>query len=252
GKTEKMSKSLKNVVDPDYLIKQYGADTVRVFCLFAAPPEKDLEWSDQGVEGSYRFLNRVWRIVADYFDVIVGVEPYRGGSALNENLKNLRKKTHQTIRKVSSDLEDRFRFNTAISAIMELLNALYLLEKPDAEDDIACSVVREAVETILLLLSPIAPHIAEEIWTLLGKTEMLANTIWPDYDRDVASEEEMTIVVQINGKVRSRIIVASDENEETIKKLAREDDKIAKMMAGKEMVKEIYVQGKLINIVIKG
>ena len=133
GKSEKMSKSLKNVVDPDYLIKNYGADTVRMFCLFASPPEKDLEWSDQGVEGSFRFLNRAWRIVIDYLEDIKHVTPFDGSRDIDGDLKNLRRKTHQTMRKVTRDIEDRFHFNTAISAVMELVNALYLMERPARE-----------------------------------------------------------------------------------------------------------------------
>ena len=251
GKTEKMSKSLKNVVDPEYLISQYGADTARVFCLFASPPEKDLEWSDHGVEGSFRFLSRVWRIVTDYIELVDGIEPYQGQGELDDTLKILRKKTHQTIRKVSSDFEDRFRFNTAISAIMELVNTLYLLEKPKQDDKIAAAIVRETVEAIVSLLAPIAPHIAEELWTLLGKTSVLADTQWLDYDRAVASEEEIMVVIQINGKVRSRITTPVDESAEIIKKLARDDEKIAKMLVGKNILREVYVPGKLVNIVVK-
>ena len=228
GKTEKMSKSLKNVVDPDYLIKAYGADTARIFCLFASPPEKDLEWSDQGVDGSFRFLSRTWRIVTglsrrDLRDVA----PFAGGETLEGDLKALRRKTHQTIRKVTSDIEDRFHFNTAISAVMELVNALYQLPRPAADDRLALSVVRETVETIILLLAPIVPHITEELWTLLGRTESLADAAWPAFDPAVASEEEITIVIQINGKVRSRISVPADEEGEQIKALARADERIA-------------------------
>jgi Leucyl-tRNA synthetase len=134
GKTEKMSKSLKNVVDPDYLIQAYGADTARIFCLFASPPEKDLEWSDQGVDGSFRFLSRIWRIVMDYLEEIRDVEPFAGRETLEGDLKALRRKTHQTIRKVTADIEERFHFNTAISAVMELVNALYQLPHPKADD----------------------------------------------------------------------------------------------------------------------
>jgi len=250
GKTEKMSKSLKNIVDPESLIERYGADTLRVFCLFAAPPEKDLEWSDQGIEGSFRFLSRVWRIVMDYEELLDGVTKYQGKDELPESLKNLRKKTHQTIRKVSLDCEDRFRFNTALSAIMELVNALYLLEKPTSTDLLARMVVRETIETVLLLLHPIAPHITEELWEHIGNETMLAATPWLDYDRSVASEEQITIVVQIDGKVRSRITVAADENAETIQKLALEDEKITKMLKDRVVERVVYVPGRLLNIVL--
>jgi leucyl-tRNA synthetase len=250
GKTEKMSKSLRNVVDPDYLIKAYGADTARIFCLFASPPEKDLEWSDQGVDGSYRFLNRTWRIVLDYLEAIREAAPFAGKDPLEGDLKTLRRKTHQTIRKVTSDIEDRFHFNTAISAVMELVNTLYQFPRPVADDRLALSVVRETVEAVILLLAPIVPHITEELWMLIGRTEPLADVSWPAFDPAVASEEAITIVIQINGKVRSRIIVPADEEGEQIKALARADEKIARQIEGKRIVKEVYVPRKLVNIVI--
>jgi leucyl-tRNA synthetase len=251
GKTEKMSKSLKNVVDPDYLVKAYGADTARIFCLFASPPEKDLEWSDQGVDGSYRFLCRIWRIVLDYLEEIREVAPFAGKDPLEGDLKALRRKTHQTIRKVTSDIEGRFHFNTAISAVMELLNALYQFPRPAAGDKLALSVVRETVESVILLLAPIVPHITEELWTLIGRREPLADVSWPAFDHAVASEEEIMIVIQINGKVRSRITVPADEEGEQIKALARADEKIARQIEGKRVVKEVYVPRKLVNIVIQ-
>ncbi|HVO65578.1 MAG TPA: leucine--tRNA ligase [Syntrophales bacterium] len=251
GKSEKMSKSLKNVVDPDYLIKKYGADTVRMFCLFAAPPEKDLEWSDQGVEGSFRFLNRAWRIVIDYLDDIANVKPFNGNEEIEGELKNLRRKTHQTIRKVTRDIEDRFHFNTAISAVMELVNALYLIERPQNGDAKALSVIRETIETIIILLAPIVPHITEELWIELGCESNLADVSWPEYDHDVAAEEEITIVIQINGKVRSRIVVAADEDGEKIKALALNDEKIINFISGKKVMREIYVPKKLVNIVVQ-
>ncbi|TSA53219.1 MAG: leucine--tRNA ligase [Planctomycetaceae bacterium] len=252
GKTEKMSKSLKNVIDPDYLIEEYGADTARLFCLFAAPPERDLEWNDQGVEGSFRFLGRVWRVVMEYLDDIKEVEPFDGREELEGDLKNLRRKTHQTIKRVTSDIEERFHFNTAISAVMELVNTLYQVKHPDRSDAKALSVIRETVENIVILLAPIVPHITEELWTMLGKSEKLLDFTWPGYDDAVAAEEEITVVVQINGKLRSRIMVSADEPDERIKEKALSDEKISKLIAGKEVVKEIYVPKKLVNIVVKG
>jgi len=251
GKTEKMSKSMKNVVDPDYLIEKYGADTARMFCLFAAPPERDLEWSDQGVEGSFRFLNRIWRIVMDYRDAIKGVEPFNGRETLEDDLKDLRRKTHQTIRKVTADIEERFHFNTAISAIMELVNTLYQVKRPEKGDLKAISVIRETIETIILLLAPIVPHITEELWMLIGHENPLADHPWPTYDPTVASEEKITIVIQVNGKVRSRITVPADEDTEIIKSLALSDAKIAKLIAGKKVAREVYVPKKLVNIVVQ-
>ncbi|MDD5713230.1 MAG: class I tRNA ligase family protein, partial [Smithellaceae bacterium] len=251
GKTEKMSKSLKNVVDPNYLISRYGADTARMFCLFAAPPEKDLEWSDQGVEGSFRFLGRTWRICSDYLEDIAGVAPFVGEAELPEEIKALRRKTHQTIKKVTSDIEDRFHFNTAISAIMELVNALYQTPRAAKEDTLALSVIRESVEAVVILLAPIVPHIAEELWEMLGQKVALADAAWPGYDPAITAAEEITIVIQVNGKVRSRITVPADESEEKIKELALKDEKVEKFIAGHPIVKEVYVPKKLVNIVVK-
>ncbi|MDD4998153.1 MAG: class I tRNA ligase family protein, partial [Syntrophales bacterium] len=241
-----------NVVDPDYLIQAYGADTARIFCLFASPPEKELEWSDQGVEGSFRFLCRVWRIVMDYLEGIRDAEPFAGRETLEGDLKTLRRKTHQTIRKVTADIEERFHFNTGISAVMELVNALYQLPHPKAGDRTGFSVIRETVETIILLLSPLVPHITEELWMLLGKKESLADAAWPAFDPAVASEEEITIVIQINGKLRNRISVPADEEGDKIKALALADERIASLTAGKKIVKVVYVPKKLVNIVLQG
>ena len=250
GKTEKMSKSLKNVIDPDYLIKTYGADTARIFCLFAAPPEKDLEWSDQGVEGSFRFLGRLWRIIEEYLEDIKAVEPLSGRVDLEGELKALRRKTHQTIRKVTIDIEDRFHFNTAISAVMELVNTVYQIKRPASDDKMALSAVREALEAAVVLLVPIVPHITEEIWQLLGHKNLVSDMAWPQFDPAIASEEEMTIVVQINGKLRSRMTVAIDEDPEKIKTNALADEKIKAMTKEKKVLKVIYVPKKLVNIVI--
>jgi len=250
GKTEKMSKSLKNVVDPDYLVKKYGADTARIFCLFAAPPEKDLEWSDQGVDGAFRFLGRLWRIADEYLEDIKGVAPANGALQLEGDLKSLRRKTHQTIRKVSCDFEDRFHFNTAISAVMELMNVIYQVKRPASSDSIALSVIREALEAAIILLAPIVPHITEELWELLGHQIPISDMAWPAFDPAVASEEEMTIVVQINGKLRSRMTVPVNEDEEKIKAGAMADEKIKTMTAGMQIRKVIYVPKKLVNIVV--
>ncbi len=251
GKTEKMSKSLKNVIDPDYLIQEYGADTVRIFCLFAAPPEKDLEWSDQGVEGAFRFLNRTWRIFMDYLEDIKNIPPLDCGQEPQPDLKALRKKTHQTIKKVTSDIEERFHFNTAISAVMELVNTLYQIKRPAPADFLSLSIIKETLESLILLLSPMVPHIAEELWVKLGYDAGLANMPWPAYDPLVAAEEQITIVIQVNGKVRSRITVPADEDGETIKKKALADEKTGHFLQGKQVLREVYVPKKLVNIVVK-
>ena len=250
GKTEKMSKSLKNVIDPDYLVQNYGADTARIFCLFAAPPEKDLEWSDQGVDGSFRFLNRLWRIFDDYLEDIQAVPAALENVALEGDLKALRRKTHQTIRKVTTDIEDRFHFNTAISAVMELVNAIYAVNRPAAENKTALAVIREALEAAVLLLAPIVPHMTEELWQMLGHETSVADVAWPTFDPAIASEEAMTIVVQINGKLRSRMTVPVDEDAEKIKADALADEKIVALTKNAKIVKVIYVPKKLVNIVV--
>ncbi len=250
GKTEKMSKSLKNVIDPDFLVKTYGADTARIFCLFASPPEKDLEWSEQGVEGSFRFLGRLWRIFDEYAEDIRAVAPAAGPLELTGDVKALRRKTHQTIRKVAQDIEDRFHFNTAISAVMELVNILYSVRHPAKDDQTALSVVREALEAAILLLTPIVPHITEELWERLGKDKAAADMPWPDFDPAVASEEAMTIVIQINGKLRSRMTVPVDCDAEKIKTDAQADEKITAFIGGNKILKVIYVPKKLVNIVV--
>ena len=251
GKTEKMSKSLKNVIDPDYLIREYGADTARIFCLFTAPPEKDLEWSDQGVDGSFRFLNRVWRIVMDYLDDIRDIEPFDGKADLDGEMKNLRKKTHQTIKKVTNDIEERFHFNTAISAVMELVNMLYQVKRPDKEDTKGLSVVRKTIENIIILLNPIVPHVTEELWEMIGGKGKLSDMSWPSYDESVAAEEEITIAIQVNGKLRSKIQVSADETDEKVKELALNNERIQNFIGDKKVIKEIYVPKKLVNIVVK-
>jgi len=250
GKTEKMSKSLKNVVDPDYLIGEYGADTARLFCLFAAPPEKDLEWSDQGVEGAFRFLGRVWRLVMDYVDEVRDLPPTTAWADLPEDLKNLRRKTHQTIRKVTEDIEQRFHFNTAISAVMELVNALYQFPRPSSDDARALSLVGEAIRTVIVLLNPFVPHMTEELWRVLGGTAALFESPWPSFDPEAARDEEITIVIQINGKLRSRLVVPADERDEAIKEQALRDEAARRFIEGKTVRKVIYVPKKLVNIVV--
>ncbi|MDY6862488.1 MAG: leucine--tRNA ligase, partial [Thermodesulfobacteriota bacterium] len=168
GRVEKMSKSVKNVVDPESLIEKYGADTARLFCLFAAPPERDLEWSDKGVEGCFRFLSRLWRAITENREKFIAIEPFDGSTSLSGDIKDLRRKTHLTIKRVTSDIEERFHFNTAISSIMELLNMIYQFEIPKINDLLILRVLKEAFQTILLLLYPMVPHICEELWERLG------------------------------------------------------------------------------------
>jgi len=241
----KMSKSKGNVVDPNKLIEQYGADTVRLFSLFAAPPERDLEWNAQGVEGASRFLNRVYRMVAGNlgcFDRSAVVDL----AALNESSRTLHRKTHQTIRRVTESIESNFHFNTAISGVMELVN----LVAAATGETIEPAVLREALETILTLLFPMAPHFCEELWQMSGHPQQLNTVAWPVFNVDAAREDEITIVVQINGKVRSKLQVAADIDDQSLQRLALEEEKIAKLLADKAPRKIIVVQKKLVNIVV--
>ncbi len=251
GQKLKMSKSKRNVVDPEDLIDRYGADTVRVFCLFASPPEKDLEWSEQGVEGSFRFLNRVWRLVDDHIEKIKAGPRYDGRTPLPGGLKDLHRKVHQTIKKVTNDIEDRFHFNTAISAIMELVNeTTKVLGAKQAEDALMWSVVREAVESIVLLLSPVVPHITEELWEMLGHREHLLAVAWPKYRAKALEVEKRLVVLQVNGKVRDRIEVPATFSEEQIEAAALQSERVQSFVAGEPIKKVIVVGSKLVNVVI--
>ncbi len=253
GRSTKMSKSKKNVVDPEKLIERYGADTVRMFCLFAAPPEKDLDWSDQGVEGAYRFLNRLWRVVVDNIDILLKVNPYKGeiDKLPKEEIRDLYRKVHQTIKKVTDDIEDRFHFNTAISSIMELINSIYQVISNTKEEDLKTwSVIREAIETSIVLLSPIVPHITEELWHILGHKEYLINISWPKYDPKALEAEKRLIVVQVNGKVRARLEVPASFKEEQIRELALAEPNVKRHIEGKQIRKIIFAQNKLMNIVV--
>jgi leucyl-tRNA synthetase len=243
GRTEKMSKSKKNVVDPNKLIDQYGADTARLFSLFAAPPEKDLEWNEQGVEGCYRFLNRVWRVVSDNLELIKDATV---PDALEGDAADLRRKTHQTIKKVSEDVDGRFHFNTAIAAIMELVNAIYAF-KPRQENP---GVLREALETVVSLLNPFVPHICEELWLSLGHQQSVEASGWPSWDESALVTEEITLVVQVNGKVRGKITVAVDADSQSIEAEALSESNVQRFIAGKQLRKVIVVPGRLINIVV--
>jgi leucyl-tRNA synthetase len=241
----KMSKSKGNVVDPNDLIEQYGADTVRLFSLFAAPPERDLEWNAQGVEGASRFLNRVYRMVAHNlacFDQHADVDM----AALNDASRTLHRKTHQTIRRVTESIESNFHFNTAISGVMELVN----LAATTTQETIAPAVLRESLETILTLLFPMAPHFCEELWSISGHGQQLHSAVWPTYNVEAAKEDEITIVVQLNGKVRAKLQAAADIDDQALQQLALADEKIVKALDGKQPRKIIVVQKKLVNIVL--
>ena len=251
GNILKMSKSKKNVVDPQGLIDRYGADTIRMFCLFASPPEKDLEWSDKGVDGSYRFLNRVWRLVTDNLDNIIKAPVYDGKDPLAGQLKELHFKTHSTIKKVTNDIGNRFHFNTAIAAVMELFNEINQpLNNIKENDATAWSVVREAVEAAVLLLSPVVPHITEELWHILGHDENLINVRWPVYREEALEVERRLVVLQVNGKVRSKIEVPASYSDKEIEAETMADERMRRFIDGKSIKKIIVVQKKLVNVVL--
>ncbi|RLB06965.1 MAG: leucine--tRNA ligase [Deltaproteobacteria bacterium] len=246
----KMSKSKGNVVDPDEMIEQYGADTVRLFCLFAAPPEKDLDWSEQGVEGAARFLNRLWRLVYEHHESISRVNSYSGKTPPGDASRKLHRKTHQTIKKVTEDIKERFHFNTAISAVMELVNLIYQVKDDVLREEKGLEVLREAIESAIILISPMVPHITEELWRVLGHESSIVLTSWPTWDEEAVKEEQLLIVVQVNGKLRSRIYVSPSADREEIKRIALEDERIRKFVGEKPVKKVIVVPGRLVNIVV--
>ena len=250
GRVEKMSKSKKNVIDPNILLERYGADTTRLFCLFAAPPERDLEWSDQGVEGGYRFLNRVWRLALNWMDSIKDTASFNGSPGeLDGSIRELYKKTHHTIKRVTNDIEERFHFNTAISAVMELVNTMYGIDPKDKAHDRA-GVMRFAMESVILLLSPIVPHFAEELWRALGHESSVLPASWPSYREDVLLKDDFLIVVQVNGKLRSKFNVNANADDNTIKEMALSDERVKKFINDKPVKKVIVVKKKLVNIVV--
>jgi leucyl-tRNA synthetase len=266
-----MSKSKGNVVDPDTMLQKYGADALRLYVMFVAPPEKEVEWTDSGLEGSFRFLFRVWRLV-DHWCETVGGEGISGPEhveTLNAQERALRRKTHETIRRVTTDIEDRQQMNTAVSAMMELVNELYAFseqtvtgppgrrvdEDPDhagaAERTDTIRVVREALEALVRMLSPFAPHSAEEMWERLGHPTTLSEATWPVFDAAVAKAEEIVVPVQVNGKVRSRLTVPADVSEQELERLAFADPAIQSHVAGKTVKKVIVAGGRLVSIVVQ-
>jgi leucyl-tRNA synthetase len=244
----KMSKSKGNVVDPNDLIHEYGADTVRLFSLFAAPPEKDLEWSSQGVEGASRFLNRVFRYIKNNKEILLtagGMPP-----VLPNNDRVLYRKIHQTIRKVTQNIENNFHFNTAISAIMELFNALSTANENGEKGRVEGAVIRQAVNTIILLLSPMVPHFCAEMWEYCGNKLSIEQEQWLQFDEEAAKEDMLTIVIQVNGKVRSRLQVPADIQDDVLTEQALSDENVIKFIESKSIKKTIVVKKKLVNIVV--
>ncbi|WP_289083559.1 leucine--tRNA ligase [uncultured Spongiibacter sp.] len=240
----KMSKSKGNTVDPQALIEKYGADTVRLFIMFAAPPEQSLEWSDSAVEGANRFLRRLWKLVANHLDA--GAAPTLDTGSLTADQQALRRKTHETIAKVSDDFGRRQTFNTAIAAVMELVNELSRFER---KTDQCLAVEREALEAAVALLSPIVPHISHELWQQLGHSEAVIDASWPTVDESALVRSSIEMVIQVNGKVRAKMEVPADADADTIKAMAKGQENVQKFIDGLTIRKEIVVPKKLVNIV---
>lgn len=249
----KMSKSIGNIVSPEEIISKYGADTARLFILFAAPPERELDWSDKGVEGSYRFLNRVYRLVYEYIDKFMSSDlddedKKELASKEGKKEKELNYHLHSTIKKVSEDIGDRFNFNTAISSIMELVNELYRYkELPNLNKEL----YKEAIENLIIILSPFAPHIAEEMWEGIGNSPSVLDKAWPKWKEEALIKDEIEIVVQINGKVKEKMYIPNGLSKEDMQNFVFEKETVKKLVEGKNIIKVIPVPNKLINIVVR-
>lgn len=260
-KIEKMSKSKNNGVDPEEIVKEYGADPARVFTLFAAPPEKELEWNVNGLAGAYRFINRLFLIISDSFefaDKNAGKEDNYGIdlSKRSEKDEEIQKKLHQTVKKVTESIEDDFHFNTAIAAVMELLNDMTtykqeVIDKNDVSTE-SKKIWKEVLDKVILLIAPFAPHIADELWEIIGNKTFTFEEEWPTFEEELTKEHKMNLVVQINGKIRETIPAKIGLPKEEYEKLAFDSEKIKKAIEGKEIVKVIVVPNKLVNIVVKG
>lgn len=239
----KMSKSKGNVVSADYMAERYGTDTARLFALFAAPPEKDLDWQDAGVEGIYRFIGRLYRFVTRNADKVKGIE---GGGPVTEADRRALRKLHQTVKKITDDFETRWHFNTSIAAIMELLNELTTLEA-----ELSPGALKEILEKLVLVLGPFAPYLAEELWEEIGREGPVFRQAWPAYDPELAREEQIEVVIQVNGKVRSRLLVPAGTSQEELERLGLNDERVRHYIDGKRVIKVIVVPDKLVNIVAR-
>jgi len=248
----KMSKSLGNVVSPDEMVARYGADAARLYSLFAAPPDRDLDWQDSGIAGIQRFLGKVHRLVTrnagSATNASVETLP---ATSLSPPARQIQRKLHQTIKRVSDDFRGRWHFNTCISAIMELVNALYSAEEASAQNAIPAQLLAEVQRNLVLLLAPFAPYLAHELWEMVGEKGNLLKTPWPKYDAALAKEEELEIPVQVNGKLRGRIVVSADAAEDFVIERALADEKVQSAIAGKQIVNKIFVPGKLVNLVVR-
>ena len=241
----KMSKSKGNTVSPIEIINKYGADTARLFVLFAAPPERDLDWSEQGVEGCFRFLNRVYRLVDELAEIANSNAEVK---AVTKEDKAMRLVIHSTLKKVTADLSEKFGFNTAIAALMELINEMYKYKELDTRND---GIIREGIETIVTILAPFTPHLGEELWTMIGKEGSVFDISWPKYDEKALVQDEVEVIVQVNGKLRAKVAMDANISREDMEKMALEDAKVKAAIEGKNVVKVIAVPKKLVNIVVK-
>ena len=243
----KMSKSLGNTVDPEEMIQNYGADTVRLFMMFTSPPEQSLEWSDTAINGSYRFLKKLWKLIKTHQDSIKDIPGISSNENFNGNQNKLRRKTHQTISKVTDDIGRRYTFNTAIAAVMELVNEVSAF---NVDDELDRQVIKEAIESILLLLSPIVPHICHQLWLDINHDQPIIDSRWPKFDSSLLKSETSLIVVQVNGKLRSKLEVDASISEDELKSMALSDEKVVRFIDGNEIKKIIVIPEKLVNIVV--
>ncbi len=243
----KMSKSLGNTVDPEEMIQNYGADTVRLFMMFTSPPEQSLEWSDTAINGSYRFLKKLWKLIKTHQDSIKDIPGISSNEKFNGNQNKLRRKTHQTISKVTDDIGRRYTFNTAIAAVMELVNEVSAF---NVDDELDRQVIKEAIESILLLLSPIVPHICHQLWLDINHDQPIIDARWPKYDSSLLKSETSLIIVQVNGKLRSKLEVDASISEDELKSMALSDEKVVRFIDGNEIKKIIVIPEKLVNIVV--
>jgi len=240
-----MSKSKNNGVDPQSIISKYGADTVRLFMMFTSPPEQTLEWSDSGVDGAFRFLKKLWRFYSD--NTVSGDLPDCDSKNFTDEQLAVRRKIHETIVKVSDDIGRRNTFNTAIAAVMELIN---VLSRAEDTSDNGKTIMQEGQNTVVLLLSPIVPHITQAIWEGLGHTDLIMDAKWPEADADALQRDELELIVQVNGKLRGKINVPVEYDEERIKSEALANENVSRFIGDKTIKKTIVVPGRLVNIVI--
>jgi leucyl-tRNA synthetase len=260
-----MSKSKGNVVDPDDMLQKYGADALRLYVMFVAPPEKEVEWNDDGLEGSFRFLARVWRIADHWCETVGGEGIPACGPDCTESERALRRRTHETIRRVTGDIEERMHLNTAVSSLMELVNELYAFSEAtvhggptrnasavegQTERPQTLAVLREALDALVVMIAPFAPHTAEELWQMLGHAEDLASATWPSFDADVAKADEIVVPVQVNGKLRARLTVPASVSEEELRAAALADSAIKSYTQGRTVRKVLVAKGPLVSVVV--